>query len=336
MRFLSLPMVGVCGVAALLLGCSATGSGGGGPTDEEGGGGNYLPGSSGNVGVVPVDPYGNPLNLGTETICNGLDDNSNGVIDDVDAAKDGICDCLAVATMGWPKSPGASAADANVGSFTAWLEARGSRPPLLLADQEITADSLAGIQVLIVQNISQGAVGREYSSDEHRVIADWVNRGGGVMTMAGYTANASDAAGVNALLAQIGGLQYDLSSGGSGFLQDGEKSVPILEWNAAHPIAKGVTAVGVYYGYPVAGAIDGVVTEWVAAHAGLGNPGYAGATAKVGAGHVFVWSDEWITFTKDWTTRTDYSIPKFMANAMMWLTPATMCQVTIPDSPPPK
>jgi len=312
----------------VIFGCSATDGGGGESYGATGG--------SGTAGAptitVPIetDENGRPLNLGTEGECNGLDDNNNGIIDDVDVGKDGVCDCLAVATIGWPESPGASVADANVGSFTAWLEVLGSRPPVHLGDATITAESLAGIQVLIVQNIMR----RAYSVAEIGAIAEWVNnQGGGVMTMAGYTASAADANNVNQILLGLGGIQYDLSSGGSGFLQSGDQSVAITQWNPEHPIAAGVTGVGVYYGYPVnVPAVAGA--DWVASHPGLGSSGIAGGTLQLGAGRIFVWSDEWITFTKDWTTRSDYNISRFLANTMMWLTPQNQCQVDIPDVVP--
>src|SRR4051812_41188923 len=47
-----------------------------------------------------IDANGNPINIGSEAACDGVDENDNGIIDDVDKGKDGLCDCLHIGFLG--------------------------------------------------------------------------------------------------------------------------------------------------------------------------------------------------------------------------------------------
>jgi hypothetical protein len=100
--------------------------------------------------------------------------------------------------------------------------------------------------------------------------------------------------------------------------------VPITDWTA-HPIDQGVTAVGVDNGYEIQG------TGTVIARGGGFNVGMA---EDVLPGHVFAWSDEWITYDSEWTQHPDYQVELFWVNAIKWLTTATQCQVPIPTKLP--
>jgi hypothetical protein len=48
---------------------------------------------------------------------------------------------------------------------------------------------------------------------------------------------------------------------------------------------------------------------------------------EVGAGHVVVWGDEWITFDGEWTMHPEYQVQKFWVNIFKWLTKVGDCQV---------
>lgn len=240
-----------------------------------------------------VDANGVPTNIGTETLCDGKDENGNGIIDDVDKGRDGLCDCLHIGFFG------ALASDAGnkTGAFEAWLNARSDIPvKTISATTTITADVLAGLEVLVVGNLkdrphdNSGKTG--FSQAELDAISKWVNEdGGGIMTLAGYTANADDAEPTAALLAPFG-LGYDYKGRGAGV--DNMGSPPMIFRDIItpdHPTVAGITAMGVYNAYPVTGSGTAIFSD---------GTNVLGRAEEVGKGHVFAFADEWITQDALW------------------------------------
>jgi hypothetical protein len=246
--------------------------------------------SAGGSGAPP------PANLGSESVCDDMDDNNNGIIDDVDVGKDGLCDCIHIGFFGKI----ASDAGGATASFESWLVERSGQVPLkrIAATDTLTADWLASLQVLIVGGLGERAAragsNPAFTGDEIAAFDDWIqNRGGGVITLAGYSANSTDAQPTAELL-QHTGLGYDLSSVPSeGVI--GEGAPPVWLTGIAtpdHPSVEGVNQIGVYYGYPVVG--DGTLI--------FAAQGYDLARAKEwGAGRVFAFADEWITQDATWS-----------------------------------
>ncbi len=264
-----------------------------GNTDIIGGGFTPAPGTPpGTPGStdVPVVP-----GLGGETLCDDKDDNGNGIIDDVDVGKDGLCDCIRIGFFGEVASDAGTATD----SFEAWLIARSGQVPIqhLDATGTLTAEWLSNLQVLIVGGLkdrrAQTGSNPAFSAAELAAFDDWIqNRGGGVITLSGYTASIDDARPVSELL-QNTGLRYDLTSvTGAGVIDENGPPVWLSEIvTPSHPIVEGVKEIGVYYGYPVTG--DGTAI--------LEGEGYTLGVAKEWAsGRVFAFADEWITQDATW------------------------------------
>lgn len=268
------------------------------------------PGNGGNGGGLIEDPFGpgtpvnpspvgtdGPLapNLGGETVCDDKDDNGNGIVDDVDVGRDGLCDCIRIGFFGEVASDAGSATD----SFEAWLTARSGQIPIqhLDATEPLTAAWLSQLQVLIVGGLQDRAAragnAAAFSADEIAAFDDWIqNRGGGVITLSGYTATIRDAAPVGELLKNTG-LGYDLTSvSGAGVIS--ENGPPVWLTGIAtptHPIVEGVKEIGVFYGYPVAGDGTPILT----------GEGYTLGMAKEwNLGRVFAFADEWITQDATW------------------------------------
>lgn len=240
-------------------------------------------------GEQAVDVNGNPVNIGTEVACDGIDDNQNGIIDDVDKGKDGLCDCLRIGFLG------ALASDAGnaTGAFEAWLEERSDVAVTHIGARDtLTPELLKDLQVLVIGNLSERANAGGYSAADVAALQQWVEvEGGGVISLAGYTNREADITPTVALLAPFG-LGYDYQGRGPGVLGTG--APPVLTRGIVapdHPSMDGIATMGVYNAYPVTG--DGQVI--------IAEGGFTLAMAKtVGAGNVFAFADEWVTQDPLW------------------------------------
>lgn len=237
-------------------------------------------------------------------VCDRIDNDGNGIIDDVDEGMDGVCDCLRVATLGRAGSAGVE------GVFSAWLDARSTLGATDLGDAVLTDALLAEYQVILAEDLSGGPA---RTPAEVAALEAWIRTGGGLITLIGY-ADASERTNINTLLAPTG-----LSYGPEPILFGGGVTVPVNTWHP-HPVSEGVTRLGIDNGYPVVGGGTVVAEEG----------GYVVLRAvELGAGHVLVWGDEWISFDTEWTGHPDYQVERFWLNAIKWLTPVTECQVPI-------
>lgn len=247
---------------------------------------------------------------GQPEICNGKDDDGNGIIDDVDVGHDGVCDCLTVATLGKPFSPGSSV-------FKTWLNSRSNMGAVDLDTQTLTPSLLAPYKIIVtldVSNAGGGQFGRDFAPSEVQALHDWVNAGGGLMTMVVGFIYAPEVENVNALLAAYD-MGYDGNHGGT--LLGGGHTLPVTHW-VPHPLTEGITAIGMDNGYPVKGTGSMLASEqgWQVLEA-----------REVGMGHVVSWGDEWITFDSEWSMHPDYQVAKFWVNIFKWLTKSGDCQV---------
>ncbi|WP_433928847.1 hypothetical protein AB3662_35570 [Sorangium cellulosum] len=247
---------------------------------------------------------------GNEDRCDGLDNDGNGIIDDVDAGADGVCDCLRIATLGEPGRWGQG------DIFEAWLDQRSINGAVDLSDAELTAEELGKHQVIVVQDVS--VIGRRYSSAEVAALSDWISKGGGLMTLIGY-GDPEERRNVNTLLDPLG-----IGYGEEQILpKEGGSTIPITEWGGSHPVLEGIQAVGVDNGYPVIG--EGATLATGGGHDVL-------KALESGDGRVLVWGDEWITYNSEWVEHPDYQVERFWLNAIKWMTPANECQVAIPPN----
>lgn len=261
----------------------------------------------------------------SEEVCDGIDNDRNGIIDDVDRNGDGLCDCLRVGVLGYPGSFG------SLDGIRSWLATR-SAPAAVLAGQVLTPQMLAGLDVLVVQDVRDGetdgtvgqagtgkGIGREFTTAEVQALKAWVDAGGGLMTLTGYSVISGESSNVNRLLAPFG-----LSYASQAILQgaDSNPPAPVTHWDATHPIASGVTEVGVKGGHAVSG---GTLVAWEPTQGAYD----IGRAMESGRGHVFAWGDEWIEYDADWSAPA-FQARRLWLNAFKWLTAAGYCQVPIP------
>lgn len=254
---------------------------------------------------------------GSPEVCNGVDDDLDGKIDNIDVGGDGICDCLNIATLGIPGTWGGGSA------FTAWLQARGTYV-VDLDDQVLDAATLAPFDIIIVNDVTNDGnpdhgIDRAYSMSEVTALQNWVQAGGGMITMIGYW-DATAVVNVNLLLAPFG-----MSYGTTGILA-ASGTTPVEVWNGTHPLAFGITEVGVDNGNEPMGAGTVVASDMqTGITVGIAQSG----TAEVGEGKVFVWGDEWVAYDELWNGHPEYQIEQFWVNVASWLTPTNKCEIDV-------
>jgi hypothetical protein len=254
---------------------------------------------------------------GTPEVCDGLDNDGNGITDDVDAGGDGVCDCLNIGTIGaiGPWSDGG-----NI--FASWLDARTPQGAVELGDQELTSTLLAPLQVIVVLHAGTMAIENDgvtapahhaFSDAEAAAFAAWVENGGGVMTTIGYYGDeAQEVVNVNRLLAPAG-LGYSTTRL--------ELTNFVQRWES-HPVTMGVTNIFTDNGVEPDGT--GTDVAWG------GEDRVALEVKQVQNGRVVVWGDEWITYDSEWEDVRDQQVELFWLNVLKWLSPPTTCQVPIP------
>ena len=234
-----------------------------------------------------------------EQTCDGIDDDCNGFVDDIDEGGDGICDCLAIALIGTPGGLASS-------QFQQWLIDRGSSADRI-DPAVVDATVLDAYDVVILDQLT-----REYTPAEATAFDTWVSAGGGLMSMTGHTASPVSAQQwPNSILGPMG-LTYQ------GALLNG----PVTNFEI-HPISVGLTSVTFLGGFEV-------VADNPAANDVVGTlPGgqVAGMAQERGSGKVFVWGDEWIEYDSEWESLPE--ITQLWVNIFEWITPVSLC------TPPP-
>lgn len=294
-------------------------------------------GGSGNVsasGGDDGDPShdagaGGEVGEGTKSAekCDGIDNDGNGIIDDVDEGHDGVCDCLAIGTIGeiGPYSNGGDV-------FAAWLKARSPQGAVSLGNKVLTPELLAPLQVIVALYVDTSDITVEhedgsapnqtahahhvFSDDEANAFGQWVKKGGGAMTTIGYASNeAAEVVNINRLLEPVGMAYSSTKIGLSGYVTD---------W-VEHPVTEGVSNIFTDNGVEPDGPEGTTLAHDADGHVAL-------QVTEAGDGRVIVWGDEWITYDSQWVDLDDQQVELFWVNMLKWLSPPKTCQVPIPPT----
>jgi hypothetical protein len=264
------------------------------------------------------------------------------------------CPLINVAVLGKPGKWGpVKGADTDT-ALQDWLNgnsAGSARVDNFTERKTLTSDFLATYNVIILQSLSEDSdVGPwwSYGADEAAAFQSWIEGGGGVISLIGYS-SGDEISPVNQLL-QFSGVTYNndgvwgecadsqvCTCTGSNTLSDWVRTDPVIA-----KVSTGVTFVGFQNGRSINAPSDGHVAATID-----GKPVLVGKLA--GKGRVLAFGDEWITYTSQWTgagnpKATDpscqgnlpqdkYQMAQFWYNMIRWAQPNSDC-FTIVDSSP--
>jgi hypothetical protein len=234
----------------------------------------------------------------------GAGGGDGGLIIDTDgAASDAGCTHLDIGIFG---NPGADPS----ANFQQWLVMSGTSVQRIqtTAGVPVTAATLQPFDVIVLDWLT-----RDYTAAEAATLAAWINAGGGLASMSGYDGVTTDDWHANSLIAPL-----QVAYGGP--LLNG----PVTQF-AAHPITAGLTSVTFNGGYTVSDLGGSASTRTPIAFLPAGPVGYA---IQLGAGHAFVWGDEWIEFDSEWSTLPE--IKQLWVQVFAWIAPPNKCALHPP------
>ena len=264
---------------------------------------------------------------------------------------DAGCTCFNVASIGQLGTYGNGSTE-----LVNWLNTQSSASVALYQTKPtLTADFLNQYDVIILQWLSDGSGSRggywQFSQAEVNALGAWVKAGGGLITLSGFEPSSGEVGPLNTLLSFsdisyntddiLGTCPATLSCSCWG------NTVPVGPWMPG-PIGNNITQIGAYHGRSIN---PGSATVDASGQGTGGNLVYA-AHESIGAGRIFAWCDEWVTYTSQWlgvpagdggtnpyTDPTNacyqqsasqvFQVPQFWYNAISYAAGATSCSFTI-------
>jgi hypothetical protein len=252
-------------------------------------------------------------------VCDGIDNDGDGLVDNADADADGVCDCLRIASLG---AGGISSSGETV--FAQWPNSQSQNPVVALGDQVLTDKLLAHFDVIVVLYVATFEVGGDnrtlaahhaFSPAEVAAFERWTRGGGGAMTTSGYSADEGrEVENVNRLLAPFG-MAYSTTK----LDLDGD----VENW-IDHPVTRGVTKIFTANGVEPDGRAGLSLARDASDRVAL-------QVSQDDEARLFVWGDEWITYKSQWEAQADQQVERLWLNALSWLSPPHSCQLPISD-----
>jgi hypothetical protein len=274
-----------------------------------------------------------------------------------------VCPTLNVAVVGKAGVWG----DASDTAFQDWLNSSSAGTAKVddyAAKPTFTADFLAGYNLIILAGLGDNTNTGPwwtFSASEVAAFQDWIeNKGGGVISLSGYSNDNDEIVAKNALLA-FSGISYgqDCISPACSLVDAHNNKMcyrcgnpyQLTEWNRSDPVianlSVGVTMIGIDGGRPMRAPADAHVAATTSNASSVSNWLVGKITGK---GRVLVFADEWITYTDQWNGQDKqysndpscngflpqelYQTAQFWYNMIHWSQPTANC-FTIVDTTTP-
>ena len=190
-----------------------------------------------------------------------------------------------------------------------------------------------------------------FSQTELDALKAWVMAGGGVIVLSGYDDSSEELTPTNQILTALTDMSYTATDT-YGLTETGNAeyclsdSDPVTGWApAADPLTQNIDAVGAFYGRTIQVGPDAVIDCQDNTY------GVCAAHEDVGQGHVYVFTDEWVTYTSQWNPTSQpatycaldgstangdfpavqvaYQVPQFWYNAIRYASQATGCPFSL-------
>jgi hypothetical protein len=259
----------------------------------------------------------------------------------------GTCACMNIASLGKVAHYGGNSDSTD--AFQQYLNTKSNARMTLLTERtRLTPALLSNYDVVILQALEDSEYNGfwSYGQDERDALAAWVRAGNALIVLTGYGGNADEVDPANQLLAFAGvsyGKSDTFASCPDNYCYCTDSSIPFSGWSpggflGVNMVAPdgGPGAVGVFHGRPIScadtsdGACQSVASDPQA--------GIVGVVKQIGQGHVFVWADEWVTYTSQWgavnthgadcnghTAGEIFDVPQFWYNVIRWALPDARC-----------
>jgi hypothetical protein len=214
------------------------------------------------------------------------------------SAESAVPDAATLLSIGFLGDPGVYDENA-LSAFLAGYPAQVTR----VADPSpLTPGVLAAFDVVVLDQLPH-----VFDASEAATLASWVHAGGALLSLTGFANTTTDADLPNSLLADLP-MNY-----GSTFVALTPAPGFVTSF-ATSPATSGLHNVPFWGGHQITlrATCDGP-TQAVAFLEG----GPVGAICNHGAGRVYLWGDEWVEYSREWTSATDAQA--FWQAAIDWL-----------------
>jgi len=338
-------LLGCLGLAAGSLGCARVHADGG-----PGSGGAGLPGNTGATsgsGGTGIDPFPQGAGGAPNKFTSDAAETEAGMVG-CDGGDACVCPPFKLAVIGKPGKWGANPTGDPDTALQDWLNSSSAGTAQVdnfTNRTTLTPEFLAQYSVIILASLGEDSnVGPwwTFSAEEVAAFSAWVQNGGGVISLSGYSGNPAEIAPVNQLIG-FSGIAYS-TDGVWGTCADAQtcactNSNTLSEWNRTDPVVAQLTSGMTFVGYENGRSITAPPDSHVAATVGGNSNALVGML--VGKGRVLAIGDEWVTYTSQWTgagipTASDpncaghlpqdkYQMAQFWYNVIRWSQPAASC-----------